>query len=130
MKIETKKMIDSLIDQEIITADGIEKKSGPSSVLLVDDNAKNLQVLGGLLQNEGLSVEFALDGSNSLDEFRVQPQSAILLANPQKGMESPDLAKGLEILDNRSLVEPQSTVYNSRIEVNGKMVGFDSMKRE
>ena len=26
-------------------------------------------------------------------------------------------------------VQPQSTVYNSRIEVNDKMVGFDSMRR-
>ena len=26
-------------------------------------------------------------------------------------------------------VEPQSTIYNSRIEVNGKMVGFDSTRR-
>jgi len=25
-------------------------------------------------------------------------------------------------------VEPQSTIYNSRIEVNGKMVGFDSTR--
>jgi hypothetical protein len=26
-------------------------------------------------------------------------------------------------------LHPQSTVYNSRIEVNGKMVGFDSARR-
>jgi hypothetical protein len=26
-------------------------------------------------------------------------------------------------------VQPQSTVYNSRIEVNGNMVGFDSTRR-
>jgi CheY-like chemotaxis protein len=39
---------------------------GQPSVLIVDDNPKNLQILGVLLKNEGLGVEFALDGKSAL----------------------------------------------------------------
>lgn len=38
-----------------------------SKILIVDDNVKNLQVLGGFLQNEGYSVEFALEGNSAID---------------------------------------------------------------
>ena len=38
-----------------------------SRILIVDDNVKNLQVLGGFLQGEGFVVEFALDGESALD---------------------------------------------------------------
>jgi len=36
-------------------------------ILIVDDNPKNLQILGNFLQNEGYKVEFALDGKSALD---------------------------------------------------------------
>jgi CheY-like chemotaxis protein len=39
--------------------------SGSASILIVDDNMDNIQVLGGFLQNEGLMVEFALDGMSA-----------------------------------------------------------------
>jgi len=42
-------------------------KINPPSVLIVDDNARNLQVLGGYLKIEGLNVEFALDGKSALN---------------------------------------------------------------
>lgn len=38
----------------------------PSTILVVDDNPKNLQILGNILQNEGYKVEFALDGKSAL----------------------------------------------------------------
>jgi Response regulator containing a CheY-like receiver domain and a GGDEF domain len=39
-----------------------EIEFNPQRVLIVDDNVKNIQVLGGFLQSEKLIVEFALDG--------------------------------------------------------------------
>jgi phosphoserine phosphatase RsbU/P len=80
-------MIETIIDQEIITADGIEKKSEPTSVLIVDDNVKNLQVLGGLLQNEGLNVEFALDGMSALKWLKKKYFDLILLDIMMPGMD-------------------------------------------
>jgi phosphoserine phosphatase RsbU/P len=50
-----------------------------SSVLVVDDNPKNLQVLGGLLQKEGIDVEFALNGITALDWLEKKVFALILL---------------------------------------------------
>jgi phosphoserine phosphatase RsbU/P len=50
-----------------------------SSVLIVDDNVKNLQILGGFLQNEGLKVEFALNGKSALSWTEKKDFDLILL---------------------------------------------------
>ncbi len=46
---------------------------------MVDDNPKNLQVLGNLLNNEGYSIEFALDGKHALDWIKQKDFDMILL---------------------------------------------------
>ena len=56
-----------------------EKKISPQLVLIVDDNIKNIQVLGGFLQNEGLIVEFALDGMSALIWLEKKKFDLILL---------------------------------------------------
>jgi len=50
-----------------------------SSILVVDDNVKNLQVLGGYLKLEGLSVEFALDGASAFKWLERKKFDLILL---------------------------------------------------
>jgi len=54
-------------------------KSGSSSILIVDDNMDNIQVLGGILKSEGLDVEFAIDGRSALDWVEKQKFDIILL---------------------------------------------------
>lgn len=49
------------------------------SVLIVDDNLKNLQILGALLQKERMIVEFALDGMSALSWLEKQKFDLILL---------------------------------------------------
>jgi len=56
-----------------------EKVLNLPSVLIVDDNVKNLQILGGFLQNEGLTVEFALDGISALSWLEKKKFDLILL---------------------------------------------------
>ncbi|MBA4322251.1 MAG: hypothetical protein C0408_05475, partial [Odoribacter sp.] len=56
-----------------------EQKNSAPSVLVVDDNVRNLQVLGGFLQAEGMSVEFALDGNSALDWLMKKKFDLILL---------------------------------------------------
>lgn len=46
---------------------------------MVDDNPKNLQVLGNLLSNDGYSVEFALNGLDALDRIKKKVFDMILL---------------------------------------------------
>jgi len=49
------------------------------SILIVDDNLKNLQVLGSILKNEGFDVEFALDGTTAIEWLRKKSFDLILL---------------------------------------------------
>ena len=59
----------------------MEQENNPnqSSILIVDDNVKNLQVLGGFLQIEGWMVEFALDGVSALKWLEKRKFDLILL---------------------------------------------------
>jgi phosphoserine phosphatase RsbU/P len=50
-----------------------------AKVLVVDDNLKNVQVLGGFLQNEGFEVEFALEGRSALDWISREKFDLVLL---------------------------------------------------
>lgn len=56
-----------------------DKNNDIPVILIVDDNPKNLQVLGGLLQREGLDVEFALDGNTAVDWLRKKSFNLVLL---------------------------------------------------
>jgi len=58
-----------------------------SSILIVDDNVKNLQVLGGFLQIEGCMVEFALDGVSALKWLEKRKFDLILLDIMMPGMD-------------------------------------------
>ena len=60
-------------------------------ILIVDDNPKNLQVLGNYLQIEGYLVEFALDGKSALDWISKAEFDLILLDIMLPGMD------GLEV---------------------------------
>ncbi len=49
------------------------------SILIVDDEARNIQLLGNLLKKNGYEVEFALDGENALKWVDNRPFDLILL---------------------------------------------------
>ncbi len=57
----------------------IETQTQKAKVLIVDDNLRNVQVLGGFLQNEGFEVEFALEGNSALSWIRKQEFDLVLL---------------------------------------------------
>jgi phosphoserine phosphatase RsbU/P len=50
-----------------------------SRILIVDDNVKNLQVLGGFLQGEGFDVEFSLEGKSAIEWVNKQEFDLVLL---------------------------------------------------
>jgi sigma-B regulation protein RsbU (phosphoserine phosphatase) len=58
-----------------------------TSILVVDDNPKNLQVLGGLLQKERMDVEFALDGKTALSWLDKRSFDLVLLDIMMPGMD-------------------------------------------
>jgi len=54
------------------------QKSQPS-ILVVDDNPKNLEILGKLLQGEKYKIEFAVDGKSAIEWLEIRPFDLILL---------------------------------------------------
>lgn len=63
------------------------------SILVVDDNPKNLQVLGKFLKDEGLTVEFAIDGENALEWINQMDFDLILLDIMMPGLSGYDVCE-------------------------------------
>lgn len=78
-----------------------EAEFDQSSILIVDDNPKNLQVLGGFLQNEGIQLEFALDGETALSWLEKSSFDLILLDVMMPGMNGYDLCRRIKELPDR-----------------------------
>ena len=66
---------------------------GTSLILIVDDNPKNLQVLGNYLQLEGYMVEFAMNGETAIDWTRKTEFDLILLDIMMPGMDGFQVCK-------------------------------------
>jgi two-component system cell cycle response regulator len=57
------------------------------TILVVDDNASNLQVVGAVLEQAGFAVAFAFDGPAAIDYARKTPPDLILLDIMMPGMD-------------------------------------------
>lgn len=64
-----------------------EKPVSSFSILIVDDEPKNIQLLGSLLREKGYQVEFALDGARALKWLETKPFDLILLDIMMPGMD-------------------------------------------
>lgn len=49
------------------------------NILIVDDNPKNIQVLGNILRRESYKVEFATNGEQAIDRIKIETFDLILL---------------------------------------------------
>ena len=67
--------------------------TGTSLILIVDDNSKNLQVLGNYLQLEGYLVEFAMNGETAIDWTQKAEFDLILLDIMMPGMDGFQVCK-------------------------------------
>jgi sigma-B regulation protein RsbU (phosphoserine phosphatase) len=65
-------------------------------ILIVDDNPKNLQVLGNYLQLEGYLVEFAINGESALDWISKIKFDLILLDIMMPGMDGFEVCKNIK----------------------------------
>src|SRR4030042_502164 len=101
-----------------------EKVINLPSVLIVDDNAKNLQILGGFLQNEGLSVEFALDGMSALSWLEKKKFDLILLDIMMPGMDGFEVCS--QIKKNPVFSEIPIIFITANKDSESIVKGFDS----
>lgn len=57
----------------------IENQTPSFSILIVDDEAQNIKLLGSILKENGYEVEFAMDGENALAWLTSKPFDLVLL---------------------------------------------------
>ena len=94
-----------------------------SSVLVVDDNVKNLQILGVILQNEGFRVEFALDGISALSWLENKEFDLILLDIRMQGMDGFEVCS--HIKKNRNYHEIPIIFITAQSDSDSIVKGFE-----
>jgi phosphoserine phosphatase RsbU/P len=95
-----------------------------TSILVVDDNAKNLQVLGGMLQKEGIEVEFALDGETALGWLGKKSFDLILLDIMMPGMDGFEVCSIIK--NNPSISEIPIIFITAKTESESIIKGFET----
>ncbi|MBW7847298.1 MAG: hybrid sensor histidine kinase/response regulator [Bacteroidales bacterium] len=71
------------------------------NILVVDDNPRNIQIVGNLLKEQNLKIAFATDGSKALELTREHEFDLILLDVMMPGMDGFEVCRKLRT-DNRS----------------------------
>jgi sigma-B regulation protein RsbU (phosphoserine phosphatase) len=92
-------------------------------ILIVDDNPKNLQILGNYLQNEGYKVEFALDGDSALDWIKRTEFDLILLDIMMPGMDGFEVCR---IIKNDPVKQKVPIIFlTAKVDTESIVKGFD-----
>lgn len=96
---------------------------GTPLILIVDDNPKNLQVLGNYLQNEGYRVEFALDGNSALDWIERTEFDLILLDIMMPGMDGFEVCR---IIKSDPAKQRIPVIFlTAKVDTESIITGFD-----
>jgi len=98
-------------------------KSFPPSILIVDDNPHNLQVLGKLLQENRYEIEFATNGKAALEWLKAKQFDLILLDINMPGMNGFDVCR--EIRSNPDLNNIPVIFLSAENERESILKGFD-----
>jgi len=96
---------------------------GAPLILIVDDNPKNLQILGNYLQNEGYKVEFALDGKSALDWIERTEFDLILLDIMMPGMDGFEVCR---IIKSDPVKQKIPVIFlTAKVDIESIINGFD-----
>lgn len=80
-----------------MSSDMDHSSENPSfSVLIVDDEPKNIQLLGNLLKENGYEVEFALNGEKALEWIGSKPFDLVLLDIMMPEMDGYEVCKKIK----------------------------------
>ena len=92
-------------------------------ILIVDDNPKNLQVLGNYLQLEGFLVEFAINGESALDWIGRSEFDLILLDIMMPGMDGFEVCKNIK---NDPLNQESPVIFlTAKVDTESIVNAFD-----
>ena len=93
-------------------------------ILMVDDNPKNLQVLGTILNNAGYNIEFALNGHSALDLVRKKKFDLILLDVMMPDMDGFEVCR---ILKSDNEYKDIPVIFlSAQAEINFTLRGFEA----
>ncbi len=100
-------------------------ENAPSSfsILIVDDEPKNIQLLGSLLREEGYLVEFALDGTKALNWLDAKPFDLVLLDIMMPGMDGYEVCR--RIKENRGTSHLPVIFLTAKTETDDIVRGFE-----
>jgi sigma-B regulation protein RsbU (phosphoserine phosphatase) len=101
-----------------------DKEIDNSSILIVDDNVRNLQVLGGFLKNEGLVAEFAIDGISAIDWLEKKKFDLILLDIMMPGMDGFEVC--CRIKNNPAIADIPVIFITAKSDSESIIKGFNS----
>jgi DNA-binding response OmpR family regulator len=101
-----------------------ELPDSPFSILIVDDEPKNIQLLGSLLREKGYRVEFALDGAKALTWLEDKPFDLVLLDIMMPGMDGYEVCR--RIKENLSTRHIPVIFLTARTETDDIVKGFDA----
>jgi two-component system, sensor histidine kinase and response regulator len=99
-----------------------EHPNGPV-ILLVDDNLRNLQVLGKLLQEEKYEIEFAINGEATLEWLRNKHFDLILLDLNMPGLNGFEVCK--RIRSNNAMDDLPIIFLSAESERESILKGFE-----
>jgi two-component system, sensor histidine kinase and response regulator len=92
-------------------------------ILLVDDNPRNLQVLGKLLQEEKYEIEFAVNGEAALEWLKVKQFDLILLDLNMPGMNGFEVCK--RIRSDKEMYDVPIIFLSAESERGSILKGFE-----
>ncbi len=94
-----------------------------SKILIVDDLPKNIQLLGTILNDEGYSVEFALNGSDALQWTKNERFDLILLDIMMPGMDGFEVCKKLK--EDKATKEIPVIFITAKNDPDSTIEGFE-----
>lgn len=94
------------------------------SLLIVDDEPHNIQLLGNILKQEGYNVEFATSGEEALDWVNNEPFDLILLDVMMPGMNGYEVCKTIK--DNIATKHIPIIFLTAKTESGDVVRGFEA----
>jgi two-component system, NtrC family, sensor kinase len=92
-------------------------------ILIVDDNAKNVQVLGAILSQEGYLINVARSGAQALEMVSKSPPGLILLDVMMPGIDGYETCQRLK--ENPELKDTPIIFLTARAEKEAAVKGFE-----
>ena len=94
------------------------------SILIVDDELANLQLLGGILLKEGYAVEFAMEGAEALAQLTATSFDLILLDIMMPGMSGYEVCEAIK--DDMATTHIPVIFITSKNEPEAVLKGFEA----